>query len=92
MKDQIVKFIEDNEIEFNTTDSGLNSAYTTVCGYADHVGASKKAVGDAVKDVVGVSRLPAASIKELDKVYAFTSRYNYGRWWTSTAAKSTYKF
>jgi riboflavin synthase len=92
MKETIEKFIRENELNFNSSGSGLNGAYTVVCGYADHVGASKKSVKEAVIACTGVTALGPESKKELDKVYNFASTYNYGKWWTSLEASRTYKF
>jgi len=92
MKDKLEKFIIENELNFNSSGSGLNGAYTILCGFADHVGASKKAVRDAVKAITGVEILPANSKKELDKIYKFTTTYNYGNWWKKPIAARIYKF
>ena len=92
MKDKLEKFIRENELNFNSSGSALNGAYTVLCGFADHVGASKKAVRDAVKATTGVETLPVNSKKELDKIYKFTTTYNYGKWWQKPEAARIYKF
>ena len=92
MKEKLEKFIRENELNFNTSGSGLNGSYTIVCGFADHVGASKRAVADAVKACIGVETLTTESIKELDKTYKFTTTYNYGKWWLKPEASRIYKF
>jgi len=91
MKEKLEKFIRENQLNFNSYGSSLNGAYTVLCGYADHVGASKKAVKEAVQACTGVEQLPQESKKELDKVYKFTTTFNYGKWWTREEASRLYK-
>ena len=93
MKETLVKFITDNELNFNSSGSGLNGAYTVLCGYADHLGASKKAVKEAVVSSAGLGTyFPSDHQTELNKVYSFASTYNYGKYWASDEAKRMYKF
>lgn len=92
MKEKIEKFIRENELNFNSSGSSLNGAYTVVCGFADYVGASKKAVKEAVLACTGVETLPTESNKELEKIYKFTTTYNYGKWWLKPEANRMYKF
>ena len=92
MKEKILKFIEENELIFSGRGSGLNSSCTIICGYADHVGASKKVVEEAIKQHLSISRTPTDLTIELDNVYNFAATYNYGKWWTSKEAIRTYKF
>jgi hypothetical protein len=91
MNEKIEKFIRENELNFNSSGSSLNGAYTIVCGYADHVGASKKAVKEGVQACIGTA-LSTESKKELDKIYKFTTTFNYGKWWQKPEASRMYKF
>jgi hypothetical protein len=90
---KLVKFMNDNEINFEVlVGSELNGPCTVISGYADYIDATKHDVKAAIKEKTGVKRLNTALIGELNKVYAFASTYNYGRWWHSEEASRIYKF
>lgn len=96
MKDKLVKFIEENGLEFPNSGSGLNGACTVLCGFADHLGTTRTDVEQAIliaRDVPGEVALPSTVYKEVKRVHDFAKTYQYGKWWTDNAdAKRLYKF
>lgn len=95
MKETLVKFINKNFDEASSlhlfSGSELNGAFTILCGYADNIGASQENIKQAIKEVTGMD-LNKTQRKELGRVFDFASTYHYGRWWSTTEAKSMYKF
>jgi hypothetical protein len=96
MKEQLVKFIQENDLEFPNSGSGLNGACTVICGYADHLGAKRVDVERAIlvaRDIPGEVALPSSVYKEVKRVHDFAKTYQYSKWWTENkSAKLLYKF
>jgi hypothetical protein len=88
MKEQLIKFIKDNSLNFNSSGSGLNSACVIISGYALYIGSDKIYIEEAIEEL-----FPKADYKsELNKVFEFAQRNNYGTWWSNKVAKKLYKF
>ena len=92
MKDKLVTFMSENDIDFQiATGSELNGACTVISGYADHIDASQEDILAAIKEHTG-EKASMETRRELARVFNFATTYNYGKWWNSTEAKRTYKF
>jgi hypothetical protein len=89
MKEKLIKFIKDNELNFNTSGSGLNSACVIISGYALHLGAIN------TSEIVGaiLQLFPEADFEdELNRVFDYASDNNYEKFWSLPKAKEMYKF
>jgi len=89
MKEQLKKFIKDNELNFNTSGSGLNGACVIISGYALYLGAiDTSEIEEAILEV-----FPEADfLEELDRVFNYASDNNYEKFWSLPKAKEMYKF
>jgi hypothetical protein len=89
MKEKLIKFIKDNELNFNTSGSGLNSACVIISGYALHLGVTNATdIETAILDM-----FPKFSgFDELERVFNYASDNNYGKFWSLPKAKEMYKF
>ena len=91
--EKLVKFIEENELKFDGPASGLNSDCTIIAGFADHCGVqTSQEVIDAIIATKKGRSLTAPVMSEVRRVFDFAFTYNYGNWWKTDEAKSTYKF
>lgn len=91
-KDLLIKFIKDNGLIFDDTDSGLNGNCTIISGFADYLGVSSpRTIKTAINNVFPELETRSYSI-ELTRVFDFAYRYNYGLWWKRGEAKKMYKF
>ena len=91
MKEQLVNFIKNNELNFNTTGSGLNSTCVIISGYGLHLGVGntgiiKEAINELFPKSVGNYE------KELERVFNYANTSGYGNWWSKPEAKKMYKF
>lgn len=89
MSNRIIKFIKDNDLDFSSTDSGLNSNCVILSGYALHLDIDN--IDELAKELKGLG-LSWETYVELDRVYSFAKANNYGKYWESDLAKKTYKF
>jgi hypothetical protein len=87
-KKKLIEFIKNNSLNFNTSGSGLNSACVIISGYALYIDALEVEIGEAIEEL-----FPKADYKEeLDRVFDFALRNNYGAWWITEEAEKMYKF
>ena len=97
--EKLMKFIVDNKLNFDDTDSGLNSTCCILCGYALHV---NELAGARIDDTDIINAVDKSFIKipttrnyyvdELTRVYEFAEFNSYGKWWKTDDAKEQYKF
>jgi hypothetical protein len=88
MKEQLINFIKNNSLNFNTTGSGLNSACVIICGYALHLGATVHEITKAIEYLFPESDF----LGELGRVFDYAEHNKYGSWWSNPEAKKMYKF
>lgn len=86
-KVEIVKFIEDNKLDFEQTGSGLNSACCIISGFALY-----KGVWDSDDVVTCIDKLDLDGITELKRVFKFANSHDYERFWSTEQAKLEYVF
>jgi hypothetical protein len=89
MKEKLIKFIKDNELNFNTSASGLNSVCVIISGYALYLGVTNATdIENAILDI-----FPKFSeFDELERVFDYASNNNYEKFWSLSKAKEMYKF
>lgn len=80
MKEKLIEFIENNELNFNSSGSGLNSVCAIISGYALHLGVSntgviKEAIGELFPKSIGKFE------KELERVFEYAENHSYGDNW-----------
>ena len=83
----IEKFIEDNELDFTGSDSGLNSNCTIISGYSLFFG-----ILNYDELIRYMPTIPFNAEEELKRVFKFAKDNNYGNWWTDEKAHEMYKF
>lgn len=90
MNTKLIKFIKNNNLDFNGSGSGLNSDCTIISGYALHLGIDSP---DIVIKAIKTINTEASKFKpELERVFVYARNNNYGDYWDSDEAKSMYKF
>ena len=91
MKEQLIEFIENNKLNFNTSGSGLNSACCILSGYALYLGAvNPTALKEAVQELFPKS--VGKFEKELERVFYYAEDNEYHKFWKTTDAKLQYVF
>ena len=85
---KIEQFIVDNDLDFESTDSGLNANCVVLAGYALHIGL-EDFEDELLPELVHVS---VDALEELERVFNYASANNYGAWWDTKHAKKMYKF
>ena len=85
---KIIKFINDNKLDFTSEDSGLNSNCTVLSGYALHLDMS---YDELVLELIPED-LSIEALIELERVFDYAKVHYYGRYWTSEDAKQRYIF
>jgi hypothetical protein len=83
MKEKLEQFITDNKLEFNAG-SGGDSNILALVGYSIHIGAS-------LQDCIEVADNSDVD-SEIERVYNYAKKNNYGKWWESKVAKEQYIF
>lgn len=84
--EKVKKFIKENELDFNSTDSGLNSNCTILSGYLLHLNFTS--LSKDIKKLMPNS----IALKELARVFKYAKANNYGAYWSGKHAKSMYHF
>ena len=85
---KIEQFIVDNDLDFESTDSGLNANCVVLAGYALHLNMDDFE-GELLPEVEDFSN---DALIELDRVHDYARANNYGAWWDTKLAKKMYKF
>lgn len=85
---KIEKFIVDNDLDFESTDSGLNANCVVLAGYALHLGIDDFET-ELLPEVEGLNN---DALLELERVFNYARVNNYGAWWESPMAKRMYTF
>ena len=85
---KIEKFIVDNDLDFESTDSGLNANCVVLAGYALHLGIDDFET-ELLPEVEGLNN---DALLELERVFNYARVNNYGAWWGFPIAKRMYTF
>jgi len=89
--ENLEKFIKENRLDFSgINNSNLNSDCCIISGYALHIGATEENVINAIWTVKKAKNINF--LQELEKVFKFAEKKNYGKWWSTPEAKKMYKF
>ena len=83
---KIQTFIEKNHLDFEGSDSNLNSTFCIISGYALYL----ELTLDELKAEMLVEQQPEHI--ELERVFEFAENHYYGEWWTSKEAHEQYEF
>tara|TARA_R110000868_G_scaffold46107_2_gene152501 strand:- start:165 stop:422 length:258 start_codon:yes stop_codon:yes gene_type:complete len=85
MKEQLKKFIAENNLQFNEG-SGGDSNILAITGYSTYIGATIDDLLEAVNSTKeGVN-------SELDRVFSYAKKNNYAAYWKTAKAKVAWKF
>jgi type I restriction-modification system DNA methylase subunit len=85
--DSLCSFVNDNNISF--TEGSRNTSCTIIIGYALHLGLSQT---DLEAELQPEIKKDGFILDELNILFAYFSSRNYGKFWSSKAAKKQYKF
>lgn len=101
--DKLVAFIKDNDLDFKTTGSSLNSAVVVLCGFALYIDGPDEDLSD--EDLISAvdrsfleskEKIPTHArveyVDEIYRVFEYACDNNYGTWWSSPLAAKQYKF
>lgn len=91
--EKIKKFIKDNELDFSGEGSDLNSNCCILAGYCLHLGIDEYEIINITEEL-GI--LPNSYIVspwiEFIRVFEYAESNNYGAYWETEEAKTTYVF
>ena len=85
---KIIKFIEDNNLDFSSTGSGLNSNCVILAGYSLHLELDWFELCDELAEMT----LSNDAWEELERVQEYAYVNSYENFWTTKEAKKMYKF
>ena len=92
LKEKVEKFIVDNELEFNDSDSGLNGYCVVLAGFLCYLLVEEeKEHSEGVDIIQSLGLLTEAEI-ELERVFDFAWYSNYENFWKTEDAKEEYIF
>ncbi len=91
MKQDLINFIIENNLNFNGSGSGLNGMCVVISGYALHLGVKDNGViEEAINEVF--PKAEGNYEKELERVFAYAEYNSYGKYWKTEDAKLMYTF
>ncbi len=91
--EKLKKFIEENGLKFDGRGSALNGDCVVIAGFADHCGITNASeIIEAIQASKKGRAVSATVTLEVNRVFDFAYTYNYGNWWKSGEARSTYTF
>lgn len=88
-KEKLIKFIEDNKIDFTRGNGVFNANCVTVCGFACYLEFDSHYV---FQEIWVKESWTNESIYELERIFNYVYNNNYGDWWNHPEAKKMYKF
>jgi hypothetical protein len=89
MKKVLIQFIKDNKLTFKGSGSALNSDCVILCGFALYIGANKSTCMDSIP----TKEINVAEVHtEIERVYEYAERNNYGDYWKNGVAKASFKY
>jgi len=83
-KDLITAFIKNNDLVFE--DGNRNAPCVTLCGYALYLGIETE------DELVTLYNFDIDTQTELQFVFPYAKKNNYGKWWENESAHKLYKF
>lgn len=83
---KIQTFIEKNHLDFEGSDSNLNSAFCILSGYALYLGFALEELKEEMTEE------QQREHPELERVFEYAEDHHYGNWWTSKEAHEQYEF
>lgn len=86
---QLIKFIEKNKLDLETTDSSLNSVCCILAGYSLYLDLNEE---EAIEQLETHPHYSESLESEFLKVYEYAWYNSYGEWWKRKKAKKMYKF
>ena len=94
MEGKIKKFIEDNNLDFTSEGSGLNSNCVILAGYGLYLGIESYSELSDILDTIDPDQelIPASADTELNRVFDYANKNMYGNWWKNEEAHTIYKF
>lgn len=90
----IEKFIRLNGLDFSGSGSELNGNCVILAGYAHYLGFDTydKLADELYSFDPDDEIIPTSCSDELERVFEYAVRNNYGKWWHSEESKKTYVF
>ncbi len=88
-QEKLEQFIKDNGLTFKKGNRNADSV--VLSGYALHLGVSDVSEVKKAIDIALAGKDPDYS-EELSRVFDYAVNNNYGKWWETSSAKSSYKF
>lgn len=92
LKEKIEKFIVDNELEFNDSDSGLNGNCVVLAGFLCYLLVEKERGEPEGINIIQSLGLSSEAETELERVFDFAWNTGYEDFWKTEDAKETYVF
>jgi len=89
MNSILTDFVKNNDLNFDSTGSGLNSDCIILSGFCDYVGADLE---DALAVFRGKNPNFVSIEKELRKTHKFAASKRYGKFWATEDAHKMYTF
>lgn len=87
---EILKFVKDNNLDFDLEGSALNGNCVILAGFACYMDKDdSQEIIDAIKEVNSTSD---AFDAEFERVFDYANTNSYGAWWKLPQAKKLYKF
>ena len=83
--EDLKNFIKHNSLTF--MEGRRNSDLVMLCGYSLHSGAEKEDVETALEEKL---KIDAELVSELNFVYPYALKNNYGDWWNNPKNKNCY--
>ena len=92
LKAKVEKFIVDNKLEFNDSDSGLNGNCVILAGFLCYLLVEEERENLEGIDVIRSLGLGSEAENELERVFDFAWDSDYEEFWETEDAKKTYVF
>lgn len=95
MKEIILKFIEDNSLDFSGTGSELNSNCVTLAGFVCFVNNDRLSFTTVRDNTLELLRREGVNLEaaiEFEKVLGYAWNNNYEKFWTTDEARELYTF
>lgn len=83
---KIQTFIEKNLLDFEGSDSNLNSTFCILSGYALYLGLTLEELKEEMTEEQQREHY------ELERVFEYAEDHFYGNWWMSKEAQEQYEF
>ena len=85
--EKIKSFIKKNKLSFD--EGSRNSTVVTLIGYSQYLGLDKVILLEALSDVISNDRFIE---DEIERLWDYCNSRNYKNYWSTPAAKKSWKF